>query len=222
MRDTDSLPPCAVWKVFSTRADVPLDFSPNRFAVSAIPTTVSFSGLLKRYADDSPYSGGNVELVGNASIKTTTGTDGNFTLSGIPGTSPYTVKMTKAATDTSDATDPYLSTYSQLIQGTMTAARPFNLFRQSDLTSWGVTGGGVIRGRVINGANPQSGFIGGAVVIEQIFGIPGLGTFTIEAILMQDFAIVRSMVFIGSVLYIVGLILTDISYTLVDPRIRFE
>ena len=33
---------------------------------------------------------------------------------------------------------------------------------------------------------------------------------------------VRSMVFIGSVLYIVGLILTDISYTLVDPRIRFE
>ena len=38
----------------------------------------------------------------------------------------------------------------------------------------------------------------------------------------QDFAVVRSMVFIGSVLYIVGLILTDISYTLVDPRIRFE
>jgi len=33
---------------------------------------------------------------------------------------------------------------------------------------------------------------------------------------------VRAMVFIGSVLYIVGLMLTDISYTLVDPRIRFE
>ena len=38
----------------------------------------------------------------------------------------------------------------------------------------------------------------------------------------QDFAVVRSMVFIGSLLYIVGLILTDISYTLVDPRIRFD
>ena len=54
------------------------------------------------------------------------------------------------------------------------------------------------------------------------FGIPGLGSYTIDAINAQDFAVVRSMVFIGSVLYIVGLILTDISYTLVDPRIRFE
>ncbi len=49
----------------------------------------------------------------------------------------------------------------------------------------------------------------------------GLGS-TIDAIGQQDFAIVRSMVFLGSVLYIVGLILTDISYTLVDPRIRLE
>ncbi|MBW2183274.1 MAG: ABC transporter permease, partial [Deltaproteobacteria bacterium] len=46
--------------------------------------------------------------------------------------------------------------------------------------------------------------------------------FTIDAIQAQDFSIVRSMVYLGSVLYIVGLILTDISYTLVDPRIRFE
>ena len=38
----------------------------------------------------------------------------------------------------------------------------------------------------------------------------------------QDFAVVRVMVYIGSLLYIVGLILTDISYTLVDPRIKFE
>ena len=43
-----------------------------------------------------------------------------------------------------------------------------------------------------------------------------------EAIQAQDFAVVRSMVFIGSVLYILGLLLTDISYTLVDPRVRFE
>jgi peptide/nickel transport system permease protein len=49
-----------------------------------------------------------------------------------------------------------------------------------------------------------------------------LGSFTIDAIQAQDFSIVRSMVYLGSVLYIVGLILTDISYTLVDPRIRFE
>lgn len=61
----------------------------------------------------------------------------------------------------------------------------------------------------------------GSLITESFFGIPGLGSYTIDAIQSQDFAIVRSMVFLGSVLYILGLILTDISYTLVDPRIRF-
>jgi peptide/nickel transport system permease protein len=62
----------------------------------------------------------------------------------------------------------------------------------------------------------------GSLLAESFFGIPGLGSYTIDAIQAQDFAVVRSMVFIGSVFYIVGLILTDISYTMVDPRIRFE
>ena len=62
----------------------------------------------------------------------------------------------------------------------------------------------------------------GALLTESFFGIPGLGSYTIDAIKSQDFAIVRAMVFLGSVLYIVGLILTDISYTLVDPRIRLN
>ena len=62
----------------------------------------------------------------------------------------------------------------------------------------------------------------GSLLTESFFGIPGLGSYTIDAIQAQDFAVVRAMVFIGSVLYIVGLILTDISYTVVDPRIRFE
>ncbi|HZR47309.1 MAG TPA: ABC transporter permease [Candidatus Manganitrophaceae bacterium] len=60
----------------------------------------------------------------------------------------------------------------------------------------------------------------GSLLTESFFGIPGLGSYTIDAINSQDFAIVRAMVFLGSVLYIVGLILTDISYTLVDPRVR--
>ncbi|HWA36427.1 MAG TPA: ABC transporter permease [Burkholderiales bacterium] len=60
----------------------------------------------------------------------------------------------------------------------------------------------------------------GSLLSESFFGIPGLGSYTIDAIQAQDFAVVRSMVFIGSVLYILGLLLTDISYTLVDPRIR--
>lgn len=62
----------------------------------------------------------------------------------------------------------------------------------------------------------------GSLITESFFGIPGLGSYTIDAINRQDFAIVRSMVFLGSVLYIIGLLLTDISYTLVDPRIRFH
>ena len=62
----------------------------------------------------------------------------------------------------------------------------------------------------------------GSLLIESFFGIPGLGSYTIDAINRQDFAIVRSMVFLGSVLYILGLILTDISYTLVDPRVRLS
>ena len=60
----------------------------------------------------------------------------------------------------------------------------------------------------------------GSLLMESFFGIPGLGSYTIEAIQAQDFAVVRSMVFIGSVLYIVGLLLTDLSYTFVDPRVR--
>lgn len=62
----------------------------------------------------------------------------------------------------------------------------------------------------------------GSLLTESFFGVPGLGSYTIDAINAQDFAVVRSMVFIGSLLYILGLILTDISYTLVDPRIRFD
>jgi peptide/nickel transport system permease protein len=62
----------------------------------------------------------------------------------------------------------------------------------------------------------------GSLIIESFFGIPGLGSYTIDAIQAQDFAIVRSMVFLGSLLYIVGLVLTDISYTWADPRVRLE
>ncbi len=60
----------------------------------------------------------------------------------------------------------------------------------------------------------------GSLLMESFFGIPGLGSYTIDAIQAQDFSIVRAMVFLGSVLYILGLVLTDISYTLVDPRVR--
>lgn len=62
----------------------------------------------------------------------------------------------------------------------------------------------------------------GSLIAESFFGIPGLGSYTIDAISAQDFSIVRAMVFLGSALYIVGLLLADISYTLADPRVRME
>ncbi|WP_257294334.1 ABC transporter permease subunit [Endozoicomonas sp. YOMI1] len=62
----------------------------------------------------------------------------------------------------------------------------------------------------------------GSLVMESFFSIPGLGSYLLDAIRAQDFAIVRAMVFLGSVLYITGLILTDISYTWADPRVRLS
>lgn len=62
----------------------------------------------------------------------------------------------------------------------------------------------------------------GSLVFESFFGIPGLGAFVIEAISGQDFAIVRSMVFLGAVLYIATNALIDIAYTWVDPRVRLS
>ena len=60
----------------------------------------------------------------------------------------------------------------------------------------------------------------GNMLLENFFSIPGLGGYTITALGAQDFAIVRAMVFLGSVLYIIGLLLADICYSIVDPRIR--
>ncbi len=62
----------------------------------------------------------------------------------------------------------------------------------------------------------------GSLVFESFFGIPGLGAFVIEAITGQDFAIVRTMVFLGALLYIVSNALIDVIYTWVDPRVRLS
>lgn len=62
----------------------------------------------------------------------------------------------------------------------------------------------------------------GSLLMESFFAIPGLGSYTIDAIAQQDFAIVRAMVFLGSALSILGLLLTDLSYLLADPRVRLS
>lgn len=62
----------------------------------------------------------------------------------------------------------------------------------------------------------------GSLLLEAGFGIPGLGALTVEAINSNDFSTLRAMVFLGSLLFVVGQILTDVCYTLVDPRIRLS
>lgn len=64
--------------------------------------------------------------------------------------------------------------------------------------------------------------ITGSLLLEQFFGIPGMGNMMYIAVISQDFPVIRFMVYLGAILYMVGNILTDISYALVDPRIRFE
>jgi peptide/nickel transport system permease protein len=62
----------------------------------------------------------------------------------------------------------------------------------------------------------------GSLLLESFFGIPGLGALTVDAIHGNDFSTLRTMVYIGSLLFVLGQIATDISYSLVDPRVRLE
>lgn len=62
----------------------------------------------------------------------------------------------------------------------------------------------------------------GSLILERFFGIPGLGFLLVSAIQTSDFAVVRASVFLGALMYIGALILTDACYALVDPRVRLE
>lgn len=64
-------------------------------------------------------------------------------------------------------------------------------------------------------------FVGG-IIIEAFFGIPGLGGFTLEGIRNQDFRILGSMVYLGTFIKVIAVLLTDLSYTLVDPRVKLS
>ena len=63
--------------------------------------------------------------------------------------------------------------------------------------------------------------IGGAVVTESVFAIPGLGRLTIDAILRRDYPVIQGIVLMFSFLYVLVNLMVDVTYTLVDPRIRY-
>jgi peptide/nickel transport system permease protein len=64
--------------------------------------------------------------------------------------------------------------------------------------------------------------LGGSVIIEYIFGIPGMGLWTIDSIYQRDYNVIMAVQLLSTVLVLVGILLTDLSYALVDPRIRYE
>lgn len=64
--------------------------------------------------------------------------------------------------------------------------------------------------------------LGGAVVIETVFARQGFGRLAITAILAKDFPLIQGVVLVGAVIYVFVNILVDLSYALIDPRIKFE
>jgi len=64
--------------------------------------------------------------------------------------------------------------------------------------------------------------IGGSIIIETIFGIPGMGQLSFEAILSRDYPTIMGITTIAAVLTLLGLMISDILYVLIDPRISFE
>lgn len=96
--------------------------------------------------------------------------------------------------------------------------------RAKGLTETAVLYGHVLRNALIPIVTSAGSYLPyvflGSLVFESFFGLPGLGAYVIEAIGKQDFAIVRTMVFVGSLLYVMTYVLIDFIYTWVDPRVR--
>ena len=63
--------------------------------------------------------------------------------------------------------------------------------------------------------------IGGVVVTESVYGIPGLGRLTVDAVLARDYPTVQAVILVFSVAYVLINLLVDLSYTFLDPRIRY-
>jgi peptide/nickel transport system permease protein len=63
--------------------------------------------------------------------------------------------------------------------------------------------------------------IGGVVVTESVFAIPGLGRLTVDAILHRDYPVIQGIILVFSSVYVLVNLLVDVSYTFLDPRIRF-
>jgi len=98
--------------------------------------------------------------------------------------------------------------------------------RAKGLPEWVVIGKHAVRNGLLPILTLLAGLLpevlGGSVIIETIFGIPGMGLWTVESIFQRDYNVVMAVTLLSAVLVLVGILLTDLSYALVDPRIRYE
>ena len=77
------------------------------------------------------------------------------------------------------------------------------------------------REHAINEGRGVALLIGGVVVTETVFAIPGLGSLTVDVVLNRDFPVIQGLVLFFAVSYVVINLLVDLSYLVLDPRIRY-
>ena len=98
--------------------------------------------------------------------------------------------------------------------------------RAKGLPEWQVIGKHAVRNGLIPVLTLLAGLLpavlGGSVIIEVIFDIPGMGLWMIDSIYQRDYNVIMVIQLFSTVLTLVGILLTDLSYALVDPRIRYE
>jgi peptide/nickel transport system permease protein len=98
--------------------------------------------------------------------------------------------------------------------------------RSKGLSEQRVTSRHVVRNALISTITLLSlriaGMLGGAIIIETVFALPGVGSLLVQSILSRDYAVVQSIVFIFAVIVLVANLITDVSYSLLDPRMKLE
>ncbi|MBT5319621.1 MAG: ABC transporter permease, partial [Chloroflexi bacterium] len=67
-----------------------------------------------------------------------------------------------------------------------------------------------------------SGLLGGAFIVELIFGVPGVGRFALDALFARDFPVIMAISLIGAASLVIANLIVDILYSVVDPRIRYQ
>lgn len=121
----------------------------------------------------------------------------------------------------------YLAQYSRLARASVMDALSADYIRTA--RAKGLAAGPIVWHALKNAANPivttigvgVALLIGGVVVTETVFAIPGLGRLTIDAVLRHDYPVIQGVLLVASGIYVLINLLVDLSYHLFDPRIRY-